>query len=236
MDRKEILLKLISDFCDYESHKPPKADLSYTDFLGYLNAQHSTEQQPLRDVSGPEEQWVQKDRSVNVDIAVLIIFLFRYAVFYGKKALKGSPLSTLDEFSFMIVLMTHKHLTKTELINKLIIEKTSGVEVIKRLLKNGMFEEHKNPDDKRSVLVSLTEKGKNTVIELLPNMRLLGDVVVGNLAEVEISSLSYLLRKLDYFHNENYVQHRENALSEMVADPNKSREVTSKDKGIQKPE
>lgn len=211
-----MLLRLVSNFCDYEEQNTSGAELSFSDFIGYLNAQYNADTRPLRDVAGPEEAWLQEDRTTNIEISVLFIFLYRYAVFYGKKALDDSPLATLDEFSFMIVLMTYKQLSKTELINKLIIEKTSGIEVIKRLVKSGMLEEQKNPHDKRSILVALTPKGKRTVTDLLPKMKLVGEAVIGNLSELEVASLSYLLRKLDHFHNENYTQHRETGLEEIL--------------------
>jgi hypothetical protein len=52
--------------------------------------------------------------------------MYRYAKGYIKKALQESIIQTPDEFSFLITLMTFESLTKTELINKQVIEKTSG--------------------------------------------------------------------------------------------------------------
>ncbi|WP_313185847.1 hypothetical protein [Sphingobacterium siyangense] len=83
---------------------------------------------------------------MNTDISTLLVFMYRYAVVYFKKALKEGPINTLDEFSFLIVLMTYPSLSKTELVQKLIMEKTSGIEVIKRLLKNELIEEFDNPN------------------------------------------------------------------------------------------
>ncbi|WP_346067826.1 MarR family winged helix-turn-helix transcriptional regulator [Sphingobacterium siyangense] len=130
-------------------------------------------------------------------------------------ALKEGPINTLDEFSFLIVLMTYPSLSKTELVQKLIMEKTSGVEVIKRLLKNELIEEFDNPNDKRSVLVAITAKGKEELASLFPKMGLVGSVIVGNLTSAEVSSLSFLLRKLDYYHNDIFLHHRNLSLEEL---------------------
>lgn len=217
MSKKQILTQLIADFLDFEESLPLNQDCTMSDFLGHMNAKQDSLHVPLRDLSGSEEVWLQDNRSTATELSVLFIFMYRYSVLYGKKALRGSEINTLDEFSFLIVLMTYVSLSKTELINKLIIEKTSGIEVIKRLLKQGMIAEKNNPHDKRSVLVAISEKGKQAVKDLLPKMQLVGEAVVGDLSKEEIGTLSYLLRKLDYFHNHNYTSRRDMELEELVA-------------------
>jgi hypothetical protein len=66
----------------------------------------------------------------------LVTLLFRYAKGYIKKALQDSIIQTADEFAFNLI--TFESLTKTELISKQVMEKTSGVEVIKRLVGQGL--------------------------------------------------------------------------------------------------
>ncbi|MEN5232936.1 MarR family winged helix-turn-helix transcriptional regulator [Sphingobacterium faecium] len=215
MDKKEILKSLIEHLFDFDSEF--QGDKSYTmgDFVGYLNARYSGQVSEMRNIAGAEEEWVKDNVDVNTEISTLLVFMYRYAVVYFKKALKEGNINTLDEFSFLITLMTYPSLTKTELIQKLIMEKTSGVEVIKRLLKHGLIEEFANPNDKRSVLVAITAKGRQELSSLLPRMGLVGSLVVGNLNETEVSSLSYLLRKLDYYHNDIFLHHRNLSLEEL---------------------
>ena len=67
--------------------------------------------------------------------------MYHYAKGYIKKALRDSYLQTSDEFSFLITLMTYDSITKGELITKHVMEKTSGSEVIRRLIKRGMIVE-----------------------------------------------------------------------------------------------
>ncbi len=221
MDKKEILKSLIEHLFDFDTEF--QGDKSYTmgDFVGYLNARYSGQVSEIRNIAGAEEEWVKDNVDVNTEISTLLVFMYRYAVVYFKKALKEGNINTLDEFSFLITLMTYPSLTKTDLIQKLIMEKTSGVEVIKRLLKHGLIEEFANPNDKRSVLVAITTKGKEELSSLLPRMGLVGSVVVGNLNPTEVSSLSYLLRKLDYYHNDIFLHHRNLSLDELNSHMNK---------------
>jgi DNA-binding MarR family transcriptional regulator len=111
--------------------------------------------------------------------------------------------------------MTHESLTKTELINKQIMEKTSGTEVIKRLLNNGMISEFSDENDRRSVRVKITPKGYQSIAGILPNMSLVSEIVVGNLSEQEIVTLAYLLKKLDHYHNDIFLNKRNTSLEEL---------------------
>jgi DNA-binding MarR family transcriptional regulator len=215
MRQKKILHELVERLFDFDNQYQGEKEYTMADFVGYLNANQSTQFSNYRDIAGKQEEWVRENQDENTEIARMLVFIYRYAAMYFKKALEEGNINTLDEFSFLIVLMTYPSLTKTELINKLIMEKTSGVEVIKRLLKQELIREFDNPNDKRSILVAITAKGKMEVSELLPRMGLVGSVVVGNLSQSEISSLSFLLRKLDYHHNDIFMNFRNSSLEEL---------------------
>lgn len=219
MGKKEILQELIEKLFDFDSQFVVEKEYTMADFLGYLNANHGSKLSGARNLAGGEEEWVRENQDEHTEISQLLVFTYRYAVIYFKKALKDGNIRTLDEFSFLIVLMTYPSLSKTELINKLIMEKTSGIEVIKRLVKQELIEEFNNPNDKRSILVGITNKGKKELSELLPRMGLVGSVVVGNLSPPEISSLSFLLRKLDHHHHDIFQNHRNLSLEELNEKP-----------------
>jgi len=214
MSKKQVLIQLIDHLFKFDEAYGGE-DYSITDFIGYLNANQPTQLPSIRELAGGEEEWVRNNQDQNTEIARLLVFIYRYAVMYFKKGLRESNINTLDEFSFLIVLMTYPSLTKTELINKLIMEKTSGIEVIKRLLKQELIYEFDNPNDKRSMMVAITPKGKTELAELLPKMGLVGSLVVGNLTPTEVSSLSFLLNKLDYHHNEIFMNNRGLSLEEL---------------------
>jgi DNA-binding MarR family transcriptional regulator len=217
MNKKEILIELISHLYDFEAEKPEQGDYTLEDFIGYMNSQSSASKSIIRKIGGDEEKWIEeKHVTQHSDIAVLLVLMNRYAKVYFKKALKNSIIQTQDEFSFLITLMTFESLTKTELITKQIMEKTSGTEVIKRLLVQELLKEFADPVDKRSVRVAVTDKGRNEIFKLLPDMGLASKVVVGNLNETESNTLAYLLKKLDYFHNDIYLNKRNSELKDLA--------------------
>ena len=130
--------------------------------------------------------------------------------------LKDSSLQTPDEFSFLITLMNYDSLSKIDLITKMVMEKTSGTEVIIRLAKRGMIVEIAEEDDKRSIRVSIRKTGRDEILKILPQMSKVTEIVVGNLNIEEINTLSYLLKKLDYFHNDIYLNKIGHSLVEIL--------------------
>ena len=213
---KEVLIHLIEHMDKFEATLPENRSYALPEFVGYLNAQAGTEL-PMRQVAGDRNAFVQQVREdSNSDVGILITLMFRYAKTYIKKALQDSPIQTADEFAFLITLMTFDSLTKTELINKQVMEKTSGTEVIKRLAAQGMIREFADASDKRSIRVVISDKGRIEIIRILPVMAKVSQIVVGNLSDAEIKTLSYLLKKLDFFHNDIFMNKRHLGLDDIM--------------------
>jgi len=172
----------------------------------------------IRKISGEKNKWLRdENRSTSIDISILIVMMYHYAKGYIKKALRESCLQTPDEFSFLITLMTYDNLKKSELITKQVMEKTSGSEVIRRLIKRGLIVESADKMDKRSIRVSITKTGKEEILKILPLRSDVSEIVVGNLTVEEINTLSYLLKKLDYFHNDIYINKRGQPLNDILS-------------------
>jgi DNA-binding MarR family transcriptional regulator len=217
MKKSEILTTLIKDFFSFDAEMGNREEYSIDDFLGYLNARSDSEELEMREISGENKGWFNDEyRNTKSDISILIVLMSHYAKWYIKKVLRESNLQTPDEFSFLITLMTYDSLSKSELIAKQVMEKTSGTEVIRRLNKRGLIVESADKNDKRSIRVSITKSGREEVIRILPLMSKVTKIVAGNLSTAEINTLSYLLKKLDYFHNDIYINKREHSLSEIL--------------------
>lgn len=211
MKTKQILIALVEELAVFEENSD---DLTFDMFLKYLNQKHI-----IKDYNSNVlqrelnvEALVPFENDTNRDITVLITFMFKYAKNYLKKALENSIINTPDEFSFLITMLANTSYTKTELINKLVTEKTSGVETIKRLIKKGLLEEFKTAADKKSVRVKITDFGRENIINLLPIVNKVTQIITGNLLEEEKILLSNLLIKLDKFHNDIYFNYKESSI------------------------
>jgi DNA-binding MarR family transcriptional regulator len=218
MKKSEILTTLITNFFSFDAEKGNHEEYSIDEFIGYLNSKSGRQELVMREISGENKGWFKDEyRNTTSDISILIVLMNHYAKWYIKKVLRESHLQTPDEFSFLITLMTYDSLSKSELITKQVMEKTSGSEVIRRLIKRGMIVESANKSDKRSVRVSITKSGREEIIRILPLMSKVTKIVVGNLSAEEINTLSYLLKKLDYFHNNIYINKRGQPLSDILS-------------------
>ncbi len=153
--------------------------------------------------------------SVESAASKYIIYLYRYAKGYGKKLLKDTPLSSIDDVPYLLMLLFSGPSTKMELIQANVHEKTTGMEILNRLLRLGLVEQHFNLDDKRSRKLSISPEGQKLMQHLMKGMDSLSAIVSGNLASNERTSFLKILHKLNDFHHHVHQDAREKSLSEI---------------------
>jgi DNA-binding MarR family transcriptional regulator len=179
-------------------------ELSLHDFAGFL----------INHVAGPVTEKISADvrfglqeneaqqmaYQLDNNIGRLVVYMSRYAKSYIKKALEGTPLQTGEEFTCLSILLTHTDLSKKDLISFNLQEKTSGTEVIRRLLDAGLANQVDDVHDKRSKRISITQKGRELLFKVFQDMNHVGKIVTGDLTTEEKFNLNYLLQKLENFH------------------------------------
>jgi DNA-binding MarR family transcriptional regulator len=179
-------------------------ELGLSDFSGYLinNLSHSAQPVASLDVRFGNQEAKTQELAYQIDNAIgrLLVYMSRYAKSYIKKTLEGTPLQSQDDFTCLAILMTHESLSKTDLISRNMQEKTSGAEVIRRLLAAGLVKQWDDTIDKRSVRISITESGKELLHRVLDDMNHVGKMITGNLTYSEKLEFHYLLQKLETFH------------------------------------
>ena len=200
MNQRELLKSTIDMVYDYLETQNDR-EVSLFSLVNYFNKRLDPLENNKKDnVPTPANSYVSETEQLGISIALLS----RYAKEYVKLALKNTELKTGDEFSFLMALFTSGSHTKTELIKEMALTKTSGIEVLKRLLKNDCIKEFDDLEDKRSKRVELTPKGKDIVIELLPKMSLTSKIIKGNLTDTELKTLNSLLKKLEVYHRPKF--------------------------------
>jgi MarR family transcriptional regulator, lower aerobic nicotinate degradation pathway regulator len=145
-----------------------------------------------------------KENDVNVNLSVLVGTLYRYVKTYSKKAFEHSIIQNIDEFTYLATLISYGKMTKSELISRNVHEKTTGMEIIRRLISHGFVVQSDDAVDKRSQNVEITAAGQVEIFKLFEEMSKVSTLVSGNLSEQEKMILSYLLNKLDVFHRHIY--------------------------------
>lgn len=145
----------------------------------------------------------EKGRSPESVINTSLVHLYRYAKLYSKQAIANSPFATIDEVIFLINLLHLGDMSKKTLIALNIHEKSTGIQIINRLLSAGFIAEVINEKDRRSKHVLITDSGKAALEASMDKIRLASKVVVGNLNDQEKNQLIRLLQKLEVFHQLN---------------------------------
>ncbi len=79
--------------------------------------------------------------------------------FYIKKFFSELPINNRLEYLFLYTVNEKKGARKTELINIHLVDYTTGMDTIKRLINNGLLEETPDETDKRAKLLMITNEG-----------------------------------------------------------------------------
>ncbi len=220
MKTKDIIFDLLNHLENYVAdNEELDKELSTLDFIGFVNSRIEGQSLKRDAISGGQDDFLTEqfnDNKIATDVSILVTLLFRYAKSYIKKALKDSQINSADEFSFLITLLTYDSLSKQQLINIQVMEKTSGIEIINRLMKKGFVSQFDDELDKRSKRIKITPVGRQVLIAILPQMNVVSKVVVGTLSVKEQHTLLYLLRKLDDFHNDIFLNEKSLDLNEIA--------------------
>ena len=145
------------------------------------------------------------------ELAKFITYLNRFARYYSKAVFEGHTLQTLDEFAFVAELVGQHEasrqnpaieagITKAELSDRHLHERTTGMEIITRLLDKGFLDQKPSTQDRRAKVLTLTPMGWQAFFSFAHVLSEMGHHIAGNLSEAEVQKLAGLLDKLDMYH------------------------------------
>lgn len=106
----------------------------------------------------------------NLLIAFRVMYLNKELKKQAKEVLTSSKVSSIDEYSFLLHLNFKNSFRKMEIIDLHNLEAPTGIEIIKRLLKNGLIEEFADENDKRAKRIKATENGEKEIGFLEPKI------------------------------------------------------------------
>lgn len=157
-----------------------------------------------------------EEQSTYLCVCCHFSFMARYAQFYSRRVFRHSTVYSEDDWGVLVSLYPDRKMKKTDLIRSIILEKSSGNEVLKRMLKQGMLHEHPHPTDRRSKLIELTDIGRMAFESVQNGITKLSDTVVADLTEEEKGNLLDLLAKLHRYHKPVFEAADEPALERML--------------------
>jgi DNA-binding MarR family transcriptional regulator len=170
------LVKLITHWTSFTG-KHPEANVE--DFCRYVLAQNSGEDVPAQPSN--EKRLVPMDLDSRFMRAVTRTAMSLWN--YMKIALKDTSVKTLENFTFLASLHVHGECRKSEIINYAMIEFSTGIEILNRMIKSGMIKERIDPQDKRGRLLSLTEEGKKNLYACFKRNSMAKEILLQDVSE-----------------------------------------------------
>jgi DNA-binding MarR family transcriptional regulator len=150
------VIPLLSAWEKYTQEHP---DGDVVGFAHWILAQQ--QQQPPQ--PAPTAQRTSLELDDTAQGALLIARNHRILRLFSKPVIKDLGFTKDVEFSTMVHVAIMDHPNKKELCRELLIENSTGVEITKRLARKGLIAETPDPDDRRSALLTVTEKGKKVL-------------------------------------------------------------------------
>ncbi len=208
MEKFELLKSLLEHLEDYYATKENSKNMDA--FVTWMTMQTANgkgiETMATNNRFGTASEQINTSVA-NLDngIGILNGLMFRYGRMYAKIALEKATTLSLEEFIFLATLSSFNSLTKTELVTTVVFEKSTGIEIIKRLVATKLMTEEINPNDKRSKLLKVTIKGQKTLHIAINQMSIISKEITATLDLSEKKALHYILSKLEKHHRTNLI-------------------------------
>lgn len=200
----KILRQVLDWMEDYEAEIGSLERLSKAEFAHWLLKETD-------DLGEPADEMFTE-----MYIATYLGYMQKFTSYYARRLFRNSAIYSMDDYAFLVSLYPHNELKKTDLIQANAMEKSSGTEIIKRMLKRGQLEEYPHPEDGRARMVALTDQGRKDLESIQPSMQRLTRLTSGNLEFSEKVDLLQLLKKLNYFHREVFEEADEASLKNIL--------------------
>jgi DNA-binding MarR family transcriptional regulator len=191
----EILKQILPHLDAYVKTAEAASLDGFTQFLAKVKTEERN-----KSINETAISMMEEHAEVDASISFHLSRLGKYAKYYVKEAFKDIELIGGDDFGFLATVMQLGPIKKTELIRYNVHEVPGGMEIIKRLTKNGMFIEKVDLNDRRTKVVSMSEKGRKVFLNATMALPPVGSLVVAKLSHQDKNHLLVILKSLDHFH------------------------------------
>ncbi|MGY3211844.1 MarR family winged helix-turn-helix transcriptional regulator [Mucilaginibacter sp. HD30] len=114
-----------------------------------------------------------------------------------RAALKGLDMKVPEGFPFLASLHHYGKMRKTDLISFVLVEFSTGSEIMSRLKKQGLITEMQDENDKRAKIVAISEKGQTVIIPCLKRAAEIRSYLFGHTNRDEIKAVIEVLEPLE---------------------------------------
>ncbi len=201
-------VELVNEWAAYEE---AHSDASLEEFCRYyLTAQRSKRELPP----------IFQGKAIPPTSTSFLIKLMGYIVkvfeTYARSAFAAiQDIKQPEDFYFLNYIKYNDGCRKTDVINNFLMGLSTGIDVLNRLIANGLIEERPDPDDKRARLVNLTAKGVEVLNECYRQSQLVSSIVFHEMSEDDIQLVIQLLRGVEAKHSPLIFELRDKPIEEV---------------------
>ena len=206
-----FFINLLLEVQEFENSGSSKNISTIEDFRNFLNDKHYKSQSP-RFISESEQK---KVNDLENEIAKQLILLSRFTKQMIRRGLQDFPELYNEEFTYLYRIMDEPLLTKMQLVEKNAHEKQTGMEIIRRLVKNKLLDEIPDSKDKRVTRLKISELGKQYFHQSVESVSITSRVLSAKLDTEEKNNLLKTLKKLNEFHFNVYHQYKDSDITEI---------------------
>lgn len=179
----------LEDFAQWILERPTSASLTMAeDAAAVYEMSYEAEQQATYGYS-----------SANAKAPYLLWRMSKILKVYSKPVFELEGLKSQDEFAILSYVHMVGECPKKEAIEAHLIDGSTGIDMIKRLIKRGFLTDRISPQDRRARLVQLSEEGEKLLKRVYQRMLGVPEVLV-NMSQEEQATFIQQLEQLDHTH------------------------------------
>jgi MarR family transcriptional regulator, lower aerobic nicotinate degradation pathway regulator len=220
MGNRYNILKQLIDL--WETYEKKEQDLNLLDFAEWMRIQLRKSPQLNRKVSYNKSETEQSGyiaylKSLDEPTRFLesVSRISRYHEFYIRKFLVDLPINNRLEYLFLNTVKQMRRSKKTDLINIHLVDYSTGMDTIKRLINSGFLTEASDEKDKRVKLLEVTQRGMDVLLQ--------ADKKVSDEKNMFLTCISMnkwkkaipVLDEIDILHNSIYLKHNDKPYAEL---------------------
>ena len=218
--RYEMLKKLIDL---WETYEDESEQLNLLDFSDWLTIQMKQNPELNKKIlykkvktNQPEQDLFIKNMDEPARFLEYISRISRYHEFYLRKFFVDLPINNRLEFLFLHTVEQEGQAKKTDLINIHLVEYSTGMDTIKRLINNGLLKENQDENDKRVKLLEITEKGKSILMLAIKKVSEEKNMFLACISMNKWKKTMPALEAINEFHNSIYLNHNDKPYAELL--------------------
>lgn len=221
MKSKYQLAKTLINYL--EEFENDSGDTNLYDFAEWLQykLKHKSKHVPSRknrftEKLQPEFQNYIRSMNNKNQLLEYISRIARFQEFYSRRFFEDLLINSRLDFLFLHSINVFKNIKKTELINLHLVEYTTGMDTIKRLINQNLIKESTNDSDKRTKLLEITVKGKEVLNFASKRIDDKANMFFACINENKWKKLIPVLEEISNFHNEIYIKYNDKPFPELM--------------------